>query len=275
MPEPNQPNSTQGDERGDYQFLRYVKHGHIAQITLNRPDVLNALHPPLVTELDQVWQDYMEDDDLWVAILTGAGERAFCAGTDLKYRATQADQGELRRPRHAGSHILDQCWKPIIAAVNGYAVGGGLELALRCDMIVAADHAQLGLPEARRGLLADAGGVLKLPRRIPYHLAMGMLLTGRLLSAQEAHQYGLVNQVVPQAELAATAQSWADAVLECAPLALQAAKQAVVKTLEMPPEQAAGALESLTAVRRMRDSADYAEGPRAFAEKRKPNWTGR
>ncbi|MEX1018018.1 MAG: enoyl-CoA hydratase-related protein [Litorilinea sp.] len=258
----------------NYEFVHYEKRERVAHITLNRPAVLNALHPPLVAELDAIWLDFMADDALWVAILSGAGERAFCAGTDLKYRATQADEETLRRPTRVESHVLDQCWKPIIVAVNGFAVGGGLELALCGDIILAADHAQLGLPEARRGLLADGGGVLNLPRRIPYHLAMSMILTGKFISAQEAHQFGLVNQVVPLNELAATAQAWADAVLECAPLALQAAKQAIVKTQDMPLEQAMHTLESLTAVRRLRDSADYTEGPRAFAEKRKPVWTG-
>ena len=203
-------------------------------MTLNRPEVMNALHPPLNAELDAVWADFMADDELWVAILTGAGERAFCAGSDLKFRVAEADEQELRRPHLGRSHILDSCWKPIIAAVNGYAVGGGLELALHCDIIVAADHARFGLPEARRGLLADAGGVINLPRRIPYHLAMSLLLTGRLIPAAEAYRYGLVNEVVPQAELMATAARWADEVLACGPLAVQAAKQAVVKTLDLP-----------------------------------------
>lgn len=259
----------------NYRYLRYEKSEHVAHVTLDRPEVLNALHPPLEAELDQVWQDFMHDDQLWVAVLTGAGERAFCAGSDLKYRAGEAAEDALRRPTQSRAHILDQCWKPLIAAVNGYAVGGGLELALRCDIILAAEHAQFGLPEARRGLLADAGGVLKLPRRIPYHLAMGMILTGKLISAQEAHTSGLVNEVVPAAELANCAQRWAEEVQACAPLALQAAKQVIAKTQDMPIEQAMHTVESLDAVRRLRDSHDYMEGPRAFAEKRKPNWTGR
>ena len=260
---------------GEYQYVRYEKKGRIAYITINRPQVMNALHPPAHAELNQIWADYMADSDLWVAILTGAGDRAFSAGADLKYRTEEADEVALRRPVQGGQHILDRCWKPIIAAVNGYAVGGGLELALRCDVIIAAEHAQFGLPEPRRGLLADAGGVLKLPRRIPHHLAMGMILTGRFVTAQEAHRMGLVNEVVAMSDLMSAAERWANEILECAPLAIQAAKQVMMSTLDLPLEAAMSRIESMEAVRRLRDSEDYVEGPRAFAEKRKPIWKGR
>ncbi len=258
-----------------YQYIRYEARDRIATITLNRPEVMNALHPPAHAELDHAWASFVADPDLWVAILTGAGDRAFSAGADLKYRVSEADPEALRRPTASRSHVLDRCWKPIIAAVNGYAVGGGLELALRCDIIVAAEGAQFGLPEARRGLLADAGGVVKLPRRIPHHLAMGMILTGKFISAQEAHHFGLVNQVVPQNELLSTAEEWAREVLECAPLAVQAAKQVVALTGDLPVEAALSRIESLEAVRALRESEDYGEGPRAFAEKRAPVWKGR
>ena len=258
-----------------YEHILYEKKGHLAYVTLNRPQVLNALHPPAHRELADAWADYMADENLWVAILTGAGERAFSAGSDLKYRATEADERELRDPSRQRGHILDRCWKPIIAAVNGYAVGGGLELAMRCDVIVAAEHARFGLPEARRGLLADAGGVIKLPRRIPYHLAMSLILTGRSIDAQEALRFGLVSEVVPMGELMDAAERWAHEVLECAPLSIQAAKQAVLRTLDLPVVEAMGAIEDLDAVRRLRNSEDYMEGPRAFAEKRKPVWKAR
>lgn len=258
-----------------YEYLLVEQDDHVLTVTLNRPAVMNALHPPLHAELDAVWTRFMADDALWVAILTGAGDRAFSAGSDLKYRTTEADENELRRPTQVATSALAHCWKPVIAAVNGYAVGGGLELALQCDIIVAADHARFGLPEARRGLLADAGGTVKLPRRIPYHLAMGLLLTGKFVGAQEAARYGLVNEVVPQAALMDAARRWAGEVVACSPLAVQAAKQVVVTSLDTPMEQAMNLIESLATVRRLRESEDYIEGPRAFAAKRKPQWKGR
>jgi crotonobetainyl-CoA hydratase len=170
--------------------------------------------------------------------------------------------------------MLAQCSKPVIAAVNGYAVGAGMELALRCDIIIAAEHAQFGLPEPRRGVLADTGG-LRLRSRIPHHLAMGLVLTGRFISAQEAYRMGLVNEVVPMSDLMPTAERWAGEIMECSPLAVQASKQVMMSFLDLPVDVITGRIESLEAVRRLRESEDYAEGPRAFAEKRRPVWKGR
>jgi enoyl-CoA hydratase/carnithine racemase len=225
--------------------------------------------------LNAVWADYIADEDLWVAILTGAGERAFSVGADLKYFAEDEHAQYLRKPEGRQGHALDNCCKPVIAALNGYAVGGGLEMALQCDIILACEHAKIGLPEPRRGLLADTGGVLKLPKRIPFHLAMGLILTGRFISAQDAHHMGLVNEVVPLSNLMKTAQYWADEILECAPLSVQAAKQIILEAMDPTKEITAETIETLGLVQRLRASEDFRDGPLAFAEKRKPLWKGK
>jgi len=249
---------------------------HIAWITLNRPEALNAINPPLGGALTDVMHRFRDDPDLWVAILTGAGDRAFSAGADLKWRASH--EAEIREPRRSGArpsfHWPEfRCWKPIIAAVNGYAVGGGLELALACDLIIAAEHAKFGLPEPRRGLMADGGGIQRLTRHIPWKVAMGLILTGRFIDAAEAHRIGLINDVVPKAELLASAESWAGQILECSPLAVQASKQAAIEGAGWPLEVAMSRNYSLH--QQLRQSEDFVEGPRAFAEKRKPEWRGR
>ena len=163
--------------------------------------------------------------------------------------------------------------KPLIAAVNGVALGGGLELALACDIIIAAEHATLGLPEPRVGLMAAAGGVHRLPRFIPQKIAMGMMLTGRRITAAEAHGYGLVNEVVPAKDLMATAMRWAAEIAECSPLSVQATKQAALDGLAKPLREAMA--ESYPAVQKLFASEDVVEGPMAFAQKRKPQWKGR
>ena len=265
-----------------YEFLSYEKRGRIAYVTINRPERLNALHPPASSELLAAFTEFRDDPEAWVAILTGTGDRAFSAGNDLRYTAErdrERDQ-ERARPASAAGRAVPfggitsgfECWKPMIAAVNGYALGGGLELAMSCDVIVAADHAELGLPEPRVGLYAAAGGVHRLPRHIPLKLAMGMMLTGRRIKAQEALQIGLVNEVVPLSELMPTAERWAAEMLECAPLSLRVSKQMALQGLDSPFEVAHS--RSYSEQQRQAASADRIEGPRAFAEKRTPNWTG-
>ena len=252
--------------------FRYVlteRRGRIAYLTLNRPEVLNAINPGLLAELTEVMARFRDDPDVWVAILTGAGERAFCAGWDLKWHA--ANEAASRALRPARGPLAD-CWKPIIAAVNGYAVGGGLELALDCDIVVAAEDARFGVPEPRRGQMTDTGAQ-RLPRTLPLKVAMGLLLTGRLIGAAEAHRVGLVNEVVPRGQVMAAAERWAGEILECAPLAVQATKQAATQDLVEVIEAGRSRLYPLQA--QLRQSEDFVEGPRAFAEKRKPVWTGR
>ena len=254
------------------EFSEVEKHGHLLVVTLNRPEVLNALHPPANFELEAIFDDFCADPELWVAVVTGTGERAFCAGNDLKY---QAREGHVEVPKtgFAGLTGRPDNPKPVIAAVNGLAMGGGFEIALACDLIVAADTAVFALPEPRIGLAALAGGIHRLPRQIPLKQAMGMVLTGRRVSAEEGMRLGFVNEVVPPGELMTAARGWADEILECAPLSVRASKQAALAGLDLGLAEAMKArYEGLT---HMLQSEDFAEGPRAFAEKRKPVWKGR
>ena len=259
-----------------HQYIRYEKRERIAYVTIDRPEVLNALHPQASAELRDAFTDFRDDPDLWVAVLTGEGERAFCAGNDLKYHAKHVRPGEqypeAETMPFGGITSGFTCWKPIIAAVNGHALGGGLELAMACDIIVAADHARLGLPEPRVGLVAGAGGVHRLPRHVPHKIAMGMLLTGRQISAQEALQWGLVNEVVPLSELIPAADHWVSEILEGAPPSVRASKQMATIGLGLPLEEAMS--HGYSEFEKAITSEDYAEGPKAFAEKRPPMWKG-
>ena len=260
-----------------YRFVEVARDGRVTVVTLNRPEVMNALHPPAQQELDRVFDDFQNDPDQWVAIVTGAGDKAFSAGNDLKFQAEHG-AAALRegmanvKGGFGGLHRRTDLWKPVIAAVNGFALGGGFEIVLSCDIVLAAEHATFGLPEPRVGLMAGAGGVHRLPRQIPYHVAMGMILTARRIGARDAERYGLVNEVVPAAELMNAARRWAGEILECAPLSIRASKEAAVRGLAMPLDQALA--HRFEGVDRMHGSADFVEGPRAFAEKRKPSWTG-
>ncbi|MGD8226583.1 MAG: enoyl-CoA hydratase-related protein, partial [Desulfobacteraceae bacterium] len=215
----------------------------------------------------------------WVAIYTGAGDKAFCAGNDLKYTAEHGFDAikesllsdKAIKGGFGGITMRFDCFKPIIAAVNGYAGGGGTEIALACDLIIAAEHAKFGLPEPRVGLMAGAGGVHRLPRQLPTKIAMGMMLTGKMITAKQAFEYGLVNEVVPGDRVLDTAERWATEIMECAPLAVMATKQSALQGLDRPTlEQAMK--PDYPMFRKVMDSEDVLEGSKAFAEKRKPQW---
>ena len=256
-------------------FVRFEKRDHVAWVTLNRPEVMNALHPPCHDRLDAIWGEFAADPDLWVAILTGAGERAFCAGNDLKWTAqNQNRMPPMPRGGFAGLATRFDLVKPVIAAVNGLALGGGFEVVLACDIVVAAEHAQFGLPEPKVGLVAAAGGAQRLPRQIPLKVAMGMMLTGEPITAQRALQLGLVNEVAPRGALLEVAASWADRIADCSPLSVRATKQAALNSLDRPLEDAI-AIGNYPAITELLRSEDALEGPRAFAEKRRPQWKGR
>jgi enoyl-CoA hydratase/carnithine racemase len=254
------------------EFVKYEKAGRIAKITLNRPEVMNALHEPCHAEMDWIWNDFSADGEIWVAILTGAGDKAFSAGNDLKATAMQ---GVPKIPPTGFAAITNRfdLGKPVIAAVNGFALGGGFEIALSCDIIIAAEHARFGLPEPKVGLMAAAGGVHRLPRHIPLKIAMGYMLTGRHMTAAEAHRWGVVNEVVPAAELMATAERWANEIAECSPLSVRATKRVTMENLHLSVADAmkGGGVHE----RELFHSEDAREGPMAFAQKRKPVWKGR
>jgi len=256
------------------EYCRVERDGPLFVVTLDRPELRNALHPPANHELEKVFDEFCADPDLWLAIITGAGDHAFCAGNDLKYQAEVGAGVKLPPTGFAGLTARFDNPKPLIAAVNGLAMGGGFEIALACDIVVAADSAVFALPEPRVGLAAMAGGIQRLPRQIGLKPAMGMLLTGRRVSAEEGRALGFVNEVVPAAEVLPAARRWAEQILECAPLSVRASKQAALQGLDKSSlEEAIRA--HYAGLGAMLKSEDCLEGPRAFAEKRKPNWKGR
>ncbi len=252
------------------EFCSVERDGRLLIVTLNRPERYNALHWPAHFELAEVWDEFAADPELWVAIVTGAGDKAFCAGNDLRF---QAEGNERKRCPTGFAGLTDRydLHKPLIAAVNGFAMGGGFEIALACDLIVAAENAVFALPEPRVGLMAGAGGVHRLPRMIGQKQALGMILTGRRVSAEEGRQLGFVNEVAPEGEAVAAARRWAEQILECAPISIRASKEAVYAGMGEATLQAAIA-RSYEEQHVLTASADYIEGPKAFAEKRPPVW---
>jgi crotonobetainyl-CoA hydratase len=261
------------------EYSKVETDGHLLIVTINRPEVMNAIHPMTSQELSDAFDEFASNPELWVAIITGAGDKAFSAGNDLKYHAElRARTGGRPQspPKGFGGltnrHDLD---KPVIAAVNGVAMGGGFEIALACDLIIASDRARFALPEPRVGLAAGAGGMQRLSRHMPLKKAMGMMLTGRHVSAQEGYELGFVTAVVPHDKLMDEARRWAGLILECSPMSIRATKQVVMRSLDVPSLEIGMRNTHFPAYVALAMSEDTIEGPKAFAEKRKPNWKGR
>lgn len=254
----------------------YEKKDKLAYITLNRPGALNAYTDKMTLELEQIWYDFRDDSELWVAIVTGAGEKAFCSGHDIRdvaepqvMKAERADLADVA-PTMWYSDI--EIYKPIIAAVNGYALGGGCSLALACDIRIAAETAAFGYPQPRSGFMS-LGGHQRLPRMIPAGKALEMMLTGDLIDAREAERLGLVSKVVSGAELMATATKVAERLCENGPLAVRATKEAFIRGQRLPMSE--GIRMARDIWNRLKQSEDAKEGLKAFLEKRKPVWKAR
>ncbi len=260
----------------DYEFLKTEVDGHILTVTINRPDRMNALHPPAHAEFDEVWNEFDKDENLWVGIVTGEGDRAFSAGNDLKFQAEAGGKMDINMASSgfAGLTSRFNLTKPLIAAVNGVSMGGGFEIALACDLIVASTNAKFALPEPKVGLAALAGGMQRLPRQIGMKNALGMMLTGRHVSAEEGMQLGFVNEVVEPENLISAAKAWAKQIEECSPMSIRATKQVAYENFN-EPDLEKSMKAHYSAVKELFGSEDFIEGPVAFAEKRLPNWKGK
>jgi len=258
-----------------YDYIEVETHNHITQITLNRPEVMNALNPPMHDELEAAFNQFADDNQQYLGVIKGAGDRAFCAGSDLKAIAGAGRHAGYPPHGYAGLiERFDLC-KPLIAAVDGFALGGGFEIALACDIIIATQRSSFGLPEPRVGAVALGGGVHRLARQIGLKQAMGMVLGAERVSAADGWRMGFVTEVVEDGLLDQAVANWCTKILAGAPLAIQASKEAMLHGLdEESLAVAMSAQEHYPTFHRWRRSEDAKEGPRAFAEKRAPNWSG-
>ena len=259
----------------ELQYCRVEQRGPITIVTIKRPEVRNALHRPACLELEEVFDRFAADRCAWVAIITGEGDKAFCAGNDLKYQAA-GNENTWPRSGFGGLTARLDLDKPVIAAVNGVALGGGFEIALACDLVIASEDAVFALPEPQVGMAAVCGGLLRLSQQIALKEAMGIILTCRRVCAAEGKSLGFVNEVVAKDQVLTTALRWADEILEASPLAIRAAKALVNAGLsDRAMERIYAQQKQVPAVAALYASAHRIEGPKAFAEKRKPVWRGR
>ena len=251
----------------------FTRDGHVAHVRLNRPQGLNAITSDMDSALFDAWNEINADPEIWAVILSAEGEKAFCIGADVSGGTDREGRMAVGGGLTGICGPLVTCKKPMIAAVQGFCVGSGFEMAMCADIIVAADTAQFGLPETKVGIIAECGVVHRAIRQLPYHIAMGMILTGERIKADAAAQYGLVNEVVPYADLAATAQKWADKLNAASPLAVQAAKVAALGRLGYPLEVAL--TTRFEEIEAYAGTIDQREGLAAAGERRKPVWSGR
>jgi crotonobetainyl-CoA hydratase len=263
----------------DYKYIIVEKKEHLTIVRINRPEVRNAINPYVSIELEDVFHEFENDPNAWIAIVTGVGDKAFSAGFDLKWGATASPQEQMEafsklkyRAVTGGLTFNPNITKPVIAAVNGFAFGGGFELALGSDLIIAAEHAIFSLPEPLVGRVPTEGGVHRLVRYLPYHLAMEILFTYKRITAQEGLELGFVNKVVPLDQLMPEAENMANVIMEGSPLAIRAIKQMANDGLELTLRKAN--TTTFPIYRQFTQSQDFIEGPRAFSEKRKPKWKG-
>ena len=251
--------------------IDYKKEGRIATFTINRPEALNAINVAALRELHEAMVDFRDDPEVWVGIITGAGEKAFCVGADIRDMLPFMKE-HRDAPWLVPSSIMRglELWKPLVAAVNGMALGGGLEIALACDIRIASENVRFGTPEVTLGLMPGWGGTQRLPRVVPWCKAAEILLMGRPIDAQEAYRVGLINKVVPPGDVLATAKEWAGIICQSGPLAVRAAKEAMTRGSSMSLEDGLRLEVSLEAY--LLQTADFAEGTAAFIEKRKPEF---